>query len=706
MTASVELRAVLRDEITAALKNIQVTTKQAGDAAQSAGRSLGVLEDETEKLSASIQDNIIKLRAQRDLLKDPAYQASAKQAAALKKEIDELNAGLKTGTRENESNAMSWAGLVSKYYLAAQAIGTVKNATMSLVEASSKYELLQARLASVEGSSALGMRDFKEVQELAKKPGLGFEEAASTFATLRGMKVTAAEAKTLINGIAQANASAAGTAEQFGRVMYQIQQSVSLGRLMAEDLRPIQQAIPTLGAAMQEHFGAAQAEQLNKILEKSGKSVRDFWLEVAELGSKLPSTGETIANNLDNMGDAWTRFKASLSNSGVIRSVTGYLADLLNKLAEAQEKIDAEGRSKKSAEKELGIEKPGAFSLAGMASQAKYQILTSVGLDPDAGKRSLYQTSVGGAIGEDEAVARMRVTQNLRDDLQARLKLQQEANDREIAENKRKAEKKTEDDAAAAKKAGESLKSQLARHDKASAANVIFSGANEVTMRDSGELDPEHVRNRQRAEEARETREKAALEDRLREEKRVADERKREQEKYTRLIHDENQKRLNFERQYWQQVQSSATNAINGIAQTLIMGGGSMKDKLRQILTQGESALISGGINMLMGAAFAPATGGASMAMPGALGVLQSFMGMRANGGAALGPVVVGDGGRPEVWRPATPGTVYNQSSQHYNYSGPITVVVSGANADEVARGLPRAITAAQRNRRQNSISQ
>ena len=107
---------------------------------------------------------------------------------------------------------------------------------------------------------------------------------------------------------------------------------------------------------------------------------------------------------------------------------------------------------------------------------------------------------------------------------------------------------------------------------------------------------------------------------------------------------------------------------------------------------------------MLMGAAFAPATGGASMAMPGALGLLGSFMGMRATGGAALGPVGVGERG-PEVFRPATPGTVYNSSSSHYNYSGPITVVVSGANANEVAKDLPRAIENAQRNRRQTSIS-
>lgn len=686
MTASVELRAILRDEISSALKSISETTKQTGAAAQSAGKSFGIMEDETEKLSASLQDNIIKLRAQRDLLKDPAYQASARQAAALKKEVDELNAGLKQGTREGESNAMAWTNIVAKYYLVAQAIGAVKNATMSLVEASSKYELLHARLASVEGSSALGMRDFKEVQELAKKPGLGFEEAASTFATLRGMKVTAAEAKTLINGIAQANASAAGTAEQFGRVMYQIQQSVSLGRLMAEDLRPIMQAIPTLGAAMQEHFGATQAEQLNKILEKSGKSVRDFWLEVAELGSKLPSTGDTIANNLDNLGDSWTRFKASLVSSSVIRGVTGDLAALIETLAKASEKVNEGYNLQKRAADELGLQEGPGKTFHKQEGLGK-RILRGFFPHEEA---SAQETSVGGAMSANEMISRMQVTQQYRDDLQARLKLQQEANDREVADNKAKNAKLSE----AAEKLAESEAKRIRKHNMESQKNVIFSGPNEVTMRDSGEVDPEHVRNRQRAEETRERLEKSALE-----------ERKRAQEKYTKLVYDENKKRADFERQYWQQVQNSATSAINGIAQTLIMGGGSMKDKLRQILTQGESALISGGINMLMGAAFAPATGGASMAMPGALGMLQSFMGMRATGGAALSPVMVGEHGR-EIWKPATPGTVYNQSSQHYNYSGPITVVVSGSNADEVARGLPRAITAAQRNRRQNSISQ
>lgn len=517
MTASVELRAVLRDEITAALKLISVTTKQAGESAQSAGRSLGVLEDETEKLSASIQDNIIKLRAQRDLLKDPAYQASAKQAAALKKEIDELNAGLKTGTRENESNAMSWAGLVSKYYLAAQAIGAIKNATMSLVEASSKYELLQARLTSVEGSRALGMRDFKEVQELAKKPGLGFEEAASIFATLRGMKVTAAEAKTLINGIAQANASAAGTAEQFGRVMYQIQQSVSLGRLMAEDLRPIQQAIPTLGAAMQEHFGANQAEQLNKILEKSGKSVREFWLEVAELGSKLPSTGETIANNIDNMGDAWVRFRAALANSDAIKGATRAMTGLLEKVAEFLEKDQSVERSY--------IVRTKVITQTQQAEQAKYGgappsypaglLHGDSTLTAGIMAQSLAYKASADSLAALNAKPAASIWQEVANKTKAQIDAEAAAREVKDKADQDVARKRQKSSAAAdaARKAVEDEQKRLDAHRRASMANVEFTGPNEVTMRGEGGSDAEHIRNVQGAERSREAREKKDLED-------------------------------------------------------------------------------------------------------------------------------------------------------------------------------------------------
>lgn len=550
---TISLRAIIKDETASQLSAMNANLRQVGDAAGLAGRSFGVLDAESAKLSAALQDQIIKLKAQKELLSDPVYVKSAQQAAQLKKEVQDLTDGLSATNKATEKHGITWSEVVSKYYIASQAIGVLRSGMMSLVEASSKYELLQARLASVEGSSALGMRDFKEVQELAKKPGLGFEEAASTFATLRGMKVTAAEAKTLINGIAQANASAAGTAEQFGRVMYQIQQSVSLGRLMAEDLRPIQQAIPTLGAAMQEHFGATQAEQLNKILEKSGKSVRDFWLEVAELGSKLPSTGETIANNMDNMGDAWTRFKAALTSTDAIKGATRAMAGLIEKVAEFLEKDQSLERSYLVRTKVVTqVQQQEAAKYGGVAPALPAGLLHG---DSTLTAKIIAQGNAAKAAA-DFAAASVKKAGSIWSEAvsSAQADIDRQAAKNEAKDKAAQAGAGRKAAAARAAKAGESLKAQLARHDKASAANVIFSGPNEVTMRGGmdwatddpeGKISPwyERISGGDEGEQAKglERREEGR---RKAEQKRLADEKKLHEEviKISKDRIEENQK--------------------------------------------------------------------------------------------------------------------------------------------------------------------
>lgn len=490
----------MQSRIESSIAGLSAGFRSAGESASAFTSGLRTMAEAENALHVAAQNQITDLKAQKTALQDVGYRRAQAEIKALQEELNPSKV---------QTFSQTWQELASKYYLVSQAAQSAGRMVMSLVEAASKYELLQARLTAVEGSSALGMRDFKEVQELAKKPGLGFEEAASTFATLRGMKVTAAEAKTLINGIAQANASAAGTAEQFGRVMYQIQQSVSLGRLMAEDLRPIVQQIPTLGAAINNTFGTTDAEALNKRLKESGKSVRDFWLELAELGKNLPAASDTIQNNLDNMGDGWVRLKAAMTNNDAIKGATAAMANLLVKIAEFLEADKEVERSyivrtkviektQKEEASKYGGQSPVALP-AGLL-RVDTAITNSIIRQGQAIKKA-QEDSLQGVKSQTSLWGEALADYNKGVNALAKSKDEQDKKDRDRLKSP------------GADKATESLKAQLARHDKASAANVIFSGPNEVTMRDSGKPDPEHVRNRQGAERSREAREKKELED-------------------------------------------------------------------------------------------------------------------------------------------------------------------------------------------------
>lgn len=701
MSGNVELRAILRDEITPTLTKIEAALAKTGSTGVSAGNSIGgaymPIIRTSRQLTDELERNVAQLSRQRDAMRSPEWKAFADQQSALKREIASM-------TGETTSLGMSWQGIAAKFYLASSAIQPLVAGMGSLVEAAKQYDSIHSRLNAAEGSSILGGQDFKEIQEMAKRPGLGFEQAASAMATLRGMKVTAAEAKQLILGVAQANASAAGTAEQFGAVMYQIQQSVSLGRLMSEDLKPIMQQIPTLGAAIQEHFGASQAEELNKRLKESGKSVRDFWMEVANLGQQLPATGETIANNIDNMGDAWVRFRAALADNDVIKGASRAMTGLLEKISEFLEKDkDVERayiiRTKviKAVQEEERGSQPGKDFKAKFAFDQKNQSaimadILKAGAKKDSaevktGIKTLYQTAIDEYnVGAD------------------RLRAEKEAQD-----------KKDRD---------KNVGGSDAKVKRDAAAQWVTRSGNVVTLNERwGQMDAaaaEHARNVERAEAT----DKRKAEDRLRERERLAKEIERkekqivEQEERTEKARqnvakaiakeaDRQQKeRLDKERDFWKSMKDATTN---GLAEILIaeQEGSSWWSGIDGMRHRAVKAGITGatrmGLDWLAGGAgmFAGGPAGAALGA-GGMEMLSSFLGFRAGGGHTMRSQVVGED-RAEVFRPTVPGTIYN-NTQSTSYSGGITVILPNArSADDIARDLPRATRSASSNRRQTS---
>jgi tape measure domain-containing protein len=201
-----------------------------------------------------------------------------------------------------------------------------------VVDAVSRYDSITVRLNAFEGSAAAGAAAFAKLQEMAKQPGLGLEQASSAYASLRALKESGPEAVAIIEAVAKANASMGGGAEEFGRAMNQIQQMLGKGKLMAEDINTISESIPNFRALIMDAFGTTDTKALN-----AKYSVDQLLKGIEEAAAKLPPPGETIKNNMDNIGDAWTRLKASIGDAGFIKSATGALGSFLDKLASVRE---------------------------------------------------------------------------------------------------------------------------------------------------------------------------------------------------------------------------------------------------------------------------------------------------------------------------------------------------------------------------------
>lgn len=708
MSSTLEIRAILRDEFSASVEKMKAEILSLGTTATTAGdamrQGMSSVLPTMESVNESLGRNVAQLRAQAAAYKSAEGQEYLASQKALRAEIDQL-------TQSGEKQGVTWANIASKYYLVSQAAGIAGNVMGSLVDAASKYEMIRARLNAAERSESLGGKDFETIQELAKKPGLGFEQAASTFATLRGMKVTATEATKLINGIAAANSSAAGTAEQFGGVMYQIQQSVSLGRLMAEDLRPIMQQIPTLGAAIQESFGASQAEQLNDRLKESGMNVRDFWLKVADLGKNLPATGETISNNLDNMGDAWVRFRAALTNTEAIKNATGALASFVETAAKALEFSSKENALRKKAEKSLGIRTTKTNALTdvgfaeGAADEAKIQ----------AEMIRLRQEEVWAAMNEEydkaEHEDQERWDKQVKKDLDAWEQKQKEKRDKfqkkwdeDRAQERADAINKAEQDRA---NRDQILRMKLGRAGGEDVAKVhegfgkVYAGyadvgiRSESYMKDDKKQDDDYWKDREKAEADYKKQFNAN-------QKAIFSAYKLDEENKTKITEDEWKARSDMARSYAETLSSTMASAYTDIVVNGRDVFASLYDAFSEMITKmaiemAAKATIFGALSLI------PGMGGAT----GLLGGAGSFIfGARASGGAVFPGVTYRKnedayGGGGELFRSSTSGTITpNRSSTGTGPDGAVHYHFAAGTSRADAGYIVRAIQQGTKERR------
>lgn len=321
------IRAILKDEFSAAAQKIIQELGQIATGGATAGQGLRTGMSSALPTVQGVTDALgqqnAQLRAQIAAYKSDAGSHYLQEQKALWAEMDQL-------TASGQKQGMTWADIASKYYIVSQALGTVANATMAVVDASSRYDSIKVRIDAFEGSAQAGAAALAKLQELAKQPGLGLEQAASAYASLRALKESGPEAVKIIEAIAHANASMGGGAEEFGRAMNQIQQMLGKGKLMAEDINTISESIPNFRALLVDAFGTADTKALNAKL-----SIQDLLKGIEEVAAKLPAPGETIKNNMDNIGDAWTRLMASIGNTSTIKTATGAIAEMLSAMGDA-----------------------------------------------------------------------------------------------------------------------------------------------------------------------------------------------------------------------------------------------------------------------------------------------------------------------------------------------------------------------------------
>jgi tape measure domain-containing protein len=173
----------------------------------------------------------------------------------------------------------------------------------AFLSAAASMDQLERGMTAIMGSSAEAGKELNKLKESAKLPGLAFEEAVRGSIRLQSVGLKADEARKVLETFGKALSTTGGGAVELEAVQYQLTQMISKNKILAEDFKPIQSAVPLIGKAMQQAFGTDNIEGVRSL----GIGAKEFAMRLTESLRILPevqnSTGG-IRNSFDNLKDS------------------------------------------------------------------------------------------------------------------------------------------------------------------------------------------------------------------------------------------------------------------------------------------------------------------------------------------------------------------------------------------------------------------
>lgn len=186
-------------------------------------------------------------------------------------------------------------------------------AAKAVLESYAEFDGLVRGLKTVEGSSQATAERLKLLREVAKVPGLGFEEAVRGDIRLRAVGLSADLSERSMRAFGNAIATVGGGKADLDGVLLALTQIQAKGKVSAEEINQINERVPQVRAAMAAAFGTADTEALGKSTLTATQFIEGLVDELA----KLPQVTSGARNQLDNYSDAWKELKNTASEFAV-----------------------------------------------------------------------------------------------------------------------------------------------------------------------------------------------------------------------------------------------------------------------------------------------------------------------------------------------------------------------------------------------------
>ena len=225
------------------------------------------------------------------------FVAAHAQMAAAADQADRSIAGMNKGIMTMGDIQSIGTGALVAIGAAATALAVGIN---SASEAGAKLDSAQRALKAVEGSARGAEAAFMDLRDIAKAPGIAFEESLGAYTQLKRVLGDGEFAKDLIREFGNMNALAGGTAESFDRIVRAVQQIATKPFLQGEELLQLTEAGVPAYKIMQDAFGTTDTESLKA---KGVGSEQVLLAILAEL-KKAPRVDGGAMNSRENLAQS------------------------------------------------------------------------------------------------------------------------------------------------------------------------------------------------------------------------------------------------------------------------------------------------------------------------------------------------------------------------------------------------------------------
>lgn len=168
------------------------------------------------------------------------------------------------------------------------------------VKSAGDIESLQLALETSLGSAEAARKEFELLRQAALAPGLGLEQAVRGSVALQSVGFSAEKARKTITEFGNGLALAGKGAAELDGVVLALTQIAAKGVVSAEEINQIAERLPQIRTLMQQAFGTASSEAIQKLGISSEQLIQGITAQL----EKLPRATGGIKNALENFFDA------------------------------------------------------------------------------------------------------------------------------------------------------------------------------------------------------------------------------------------------------------------------------------------------------------------------------------------------------------------------------------------------------------------